>query len=112
MAIKKRPAAIHCRLGGDVGRTVAMGAGLEGDGMRPTCRAGAGEVPDTHALEAAHEITTVCNLMVEGEAPKAATSESLKEVHPTCPQMGTSRGVLHCRLGSDVGGAVVMQWRE
>jgi hypothetical protein len=112
MAIKKRPAVIHCRLGGDVGGTVAMGAGLEGDGTRPTCRAGAGEVPETHALEAAHEIATVYNLMVEGEAPEAATSELLKEIHLTCPQMDTSRGVLHCRLGSDVGGAVAMQWRE
>lgn len=66
----------------------------------------------THAHEAAHETPTGCNLMVESEAPEAATSESLKEVHPIYAQLGALRGVLHCRLGSDVGGAVAMQWRE
>ena len=70
------------------------------------------DVPNTHAHEATHEIPAVCNLMVEGEAPQAVTSESLKEVHRTCTQMGASRGVLHCKLSGDVGGAVAMQWRE
>jgi hypothetical protein len=65
-------------------------------------------VPDTHAREAANEILAVCNLMVEAEAPEAATSESLKEVHPTCTQMGASKGVLHYMLGGEVGGAVTM----
>ena len=77
MAIKERPAVVHCKLGGDVGGTVAMGAELEGGGARPACRAGARDVPNTHAHEATHEIPAVCNLMVEGEAPQAATSESL-----------------------------------
>jgi hypothetical protein len=50
--------------------------------------------------------------MVESEALEAATNESLKEVHPTCTQLGASRGILHCMLGGDVGRAVAMQWRE
>jgi hypothetical protein len=50
--------------------------------------------------------------MVESEAPEAATSESLKEVHPIYAQLGALRGALHCRLGSDVDGAVAMQWGE
>ena len=83
MAIKERPAVIHCRFGGDVGGTVAMGAELEGDGARPVCRAGAGEVPDTHACEAAHEVSAVCNLVVEGEAPETETGEPLEEVLTT-----------------------------
>jgi hypothetical protein len=45
-------------------------------------------MPDTHAREAAHEVPTICNLMVEGEAPEAATDKSLKEVHMTSTQMG------------------------
>jgi hypothetical protein len=36
-------------------------------------------VPDTLALEAAHGILAVCNQEVEGEAPEAATGESLKK---------------------------------
>jgi hypothetical protein len=50
-------------------------------------------MPDTHACEAAHEVPTVCNLMVEGEAPEAATGKSLKEVHMTSTQMGVSRDI-------------------
>lgn len=102
MAIKERPTVVHFRLGGDVG----------GDGARPTCRAGAGEVSNSHALVAVHETPALCNLMVKGEAPEAATGESLKEVHLTSTQMGVLRDELSCRLDGDVGGAVTMQRRE
>jgi hypothetical protein len=112
MAIKECPTVVHCRLDDGVGGTAVMGAKLEGSGARPACRAGTREVPNPIASEAAHVIPAVCNLMVEGEAPEAATSKTLKEVHPTCTQMSMSRGILHCRLGGGVGGAVAMQWRE
>ena len=88
MAIKERPAVVHCKLGGDVGGTVAMGAELEGGGARPACRTGAREVPDTHAREAAHKIPIVCNLIVEGEAPEAATSSRLRKSTRPAPIRG------------------------
>jgi hypothetical protein len=91
MAIKERPTVVHCRLDDGVGGTAVMGTNLEGSGARPVCRAGTREVPNPIASEAAHVILAVCNLMVEGEAPEAATIKTLKEVHPTCTQMSMSR---------------------
>ena len=50
-------------------------AEFSGDGVGAARRAGAGDVAETHALEATHWVSALSDTVVNGEAPEAAFGE-------------------------------------